>query len=263
MAFNRPASGPRAGRRPRPGDGPAARLPRRSSASCCRTTSCSTAPSPRTSRFARPDATRAEIRAVGRDRPLRRVHRAGSPQGYDTVVGERGVQALGRPAAARRDRARDPGRPAHPDPRRGDLEPRQRERGADPGRPAARCGTAARRSSSRTGSRPSAAPTRSWCSKAGEIVERGTHAELLAAERPLPAALRQAVPLRDRPLHQSRRGLHAGAGAGFGSGTGGTTEPLMTQAPVTRDASNPEQLRRRQVAQWLQAESCKGMIDEA
>ncbi len=44
--------------------------------------------------------------------------------------------AVGRAAAARRDRARDPGRPAHPDPRRGDVEPRQRERGADPGRPA-------------------------------------------------------------------------------------------------------------------------------
>ena len=45
----------------------------------------------------------------------------------------------------------------------------------------------------------------------GEIVERGTHAELLAHGRPLPAALRQAVPLRAGPVHQSRRGLHAGA----------------------------------------------------
>ena len=48
--------------------------------------------------------------------------------------------------------------------------------------------------------------------EAGEIVERGTHAELLARERPLPAAVRQAVQVRDRSLHQPGRGLHAGAG---------------------------------------------------
>ena len=47
----------------------------------------------------------------------------------------------------------------------------------------------------------------------GEIVERGTHDELLARGRPLPAALRQAVQLRARPVHQSGRGLHAGAAA--------------------------------------------------
>ena len=46
-------------------------------------------------------------------------------------------QAVGRAAAARVDRARDSGQPAHPDPRRGDVEPRQRERADDPGRPAA------------------------------------------------------------------------------------------------------------------------------
>ena len=48
----------------------------------------------------------------------------------------------------------------------------------------------------------------------GEIVERGTHAELLALRRPLPAAVRQAVQARDRPLHQPGRGLHARAGEG-------------------------------------------------
>ncbi len=45
-------------------------------------------------------------------------------------------EAVGRPAPAHRHRAGDPGRPAHPDSRRGDVEPRQRERGADPGWPA-------------------------------------------------------------------------------------------------------------------------------
>ena len=131
-------------------------------------------------------ATRKPARVDGRDRRQAAGSRTatsssrGSPQGYDTIVGERGVQAVGRPAPARGDRARHPRRSAHPDPRRSDLEPRQRERSADPGRPATRCGGAARRSSSRTGCRRSAAPTRSWCSKQGEIVERGTHDELLA-----------------------------------------------------------------------------------
>ena len=45
----------------------------------------------------------------------------------------------------------------------------------------------------------------------GEIVERGTHAELHRAGRPLPHALRQAVQVRGRPLHQPGRGLHARA----------------------------------------------------
>ena len=47
--------------------------------------------------------------------------------------------------------------------------------------------------------------------EAGQIVERGTHAELLALGRPLPAALRQAVQLRGGSVHQPGRGLHAGA----------------------------------------------------
>ena len=85
-------------------------------------------------------------------------------------------QALGRPAPARRDRARDPRRPAHPDPRRGDVEPRQRERGDDPGRPA----LAARGPHDVRDRAPALdhprAPTRSSCSRGGEIVERGTHA---------------------------------------------------------------------------------------
>ena len=43
----------------------------------------------------------------------------------------------------------------------------------------------------------------------GEIVERGTHEELLAAQWTLPAAVRQAVQARDQPLHEPGRGLDA------------------------------------------------------
>ncbi len=38
--------------------------------------------------------------------------------------------------------------------------------------------------------------------EAGEIVERGTHVGAAGAERALPAAVRQAVPVRDGSLHQ-------------------------------------------------------------
>ena len=57
-----------------------------------------------------------------------RVHRAAARTGYDTEVGERGVQPVGRPAAADRVRAGAARRAADPDPRRGDLERRRAHR---------------------------------------------------------------------------------------------------------------------------------------
>ena len=93
--------------------------------------------------YSRPDASREEV-----VRAARAAHCdefvSGLEHGYETLVGERGRQALRGPAPAGRDRAGRPRRPAAPDPRRGHLEPGQRERGARPGRAGAGCGRAAR-----------------------------------------------------------------------------------------------------------------------
>ena len=165
MAFNRPTQGiVRVDGRDLD-DAAAHRLPPRISASCCRTTSCSTAPSPRTSATARRTRRSADIERVSRiahaDEFIEQFEK-----GYDTVVGERGVRLSGgqrqRVAIARAILA-DPRDPAA---RRGDVEPRQRERSDDPGRPAVAAARAGRRSSSRTGCRRFAAPIRSSCSRA-------------------------------------------------------------------------------------------------
>ena len=110
--------------------------------------------------YGRKDATAEEIRRGRPHRPRGRVHRRVREEVRHDRGGAR-RQAVGRAAAAGRDRARDPGGPAHPRAGRSDVEPRQRERGADPGWAAFAARRAARRSSSRTGSRRSGAPTRS------------------------------------------------------------------------------------------------------
>ena len=83
------------------------------------------------------------IASAGRTRARRRSRRrpravgggrrssAAARRASTTEVGERGVAAVGRPAAARRVRAGAAGRAADPDPRRGDLERRRPDRAAD------------------------------------------------------------------------------------------------------------------------------------
>ena len=166
--------------------------------------------------YAEPHATRDEIVAVSRIAHCDEFIQ-GFEHGYDTIVGERGVRLVGRPAAARRDRAGDSCRPPHPDPRRGHLQPRQRERGDDPGRPEI---AAPRPDDVRDRAPAVDDPQRGSDSRArARRDRRARHARRAAGKgRALPAALRQAVSLREGPLHQPGRGLHARAGSDCAGG---------------------------------------------
>ena len=75
--------------------------------------------------YARPDATPDEIERAAR---LANAHDfiAALPQGYATLVGERGVKLSGGERQRVAHRPRLPGRRADPDPGRGDLQPRHR-----------------------------------------------------------------------------------------------------------------------------------------
>ncbi len=125
----RPARGRGARRRQRPARDRPRRTTAASSASCCRTRSCSPAPSPTTCASPRPDASDEQVRetaAADRARPRRRA----LPEGSTTPCA-RAARPVGGRAAADLDRPRAARRPAHPDPRRGDLEHRPPDRGAD------------------------------------------------------------------------------------------------------------------------------------
>jgi ABC-type multidrug transport system fused ATPase/permease subunit len=129
--------------------------------------------------YARPGATRAEIESVARIAHCDEFVRVRGGLRHRRRRARR--EAVGRPAPAHRDRARDSRRPADPHPRRGHLEPRQRERGADPGRPAhAAPWPHDVRHRAPAVDDPSA--DQILVLEAGEIVERGTHDELIARD---------------------------------------------------------------------------------
>ena len=117
-------------------------------------------------RFAWPEASDEEIEDAAR---TARIHDLieSLPEGYDTVVGERGYRFSGgekqRMAIARTILRNPPVLVL--DEATSSLDTQTEARG--PGRARAARPRGARRSRSRTGSRPSATPTRSWCSTTG------------------------------------------------------------------------------------------------
>ena len=132
------------------------------SASCCRSRSCSSARSPRTSPTAGP--TPRARRSSPRPAPRRPTSSScACRDGYDSLVGERGQSPLRRRAAADLDRPGAADRPAHPDPRRGHLVGRHRDRARDPGGARQPDPAAAPRSPSPTASARCARPTAWSC----------------------------------------------------------------------------------------------------
>ncbi len=83
--------------------------------------------------YGRPGASREQVEAAAK---AAHIHAfiAATPKGYDTMVGERGLEAVGRREAARGDRAHAAEKPADPDLRRSHLGARLGQRARHPGR---------------------------------------------------------------------------------------------------------------------------------
>ena len=177
-------------------------------------------------RYGRKDATMEEIREVARiahaDEFIERFEK-----GYDTIVGERGVKLSGgqrqRVAIARAILA-DP-RILILDEATSSLDS-ESEAMIQDGLKALRHGRTTFVIAHRLSTIRSA--DQILVLEHGEIVERGTHAELLALGGRYRTLYDKQYTLRSRPLHQPGRGLHARASKGEGA-----FDPPAEQRAVT------------------------------
>ena len=166
--------------------------------------------------YAKPHASRDDIKSVSRIAHCDEFVEA-FEKGYDTIVGERGVRLSGgqrqRVAIARAILA-DP-KILILDEATSSLDS-ESEALIQDGLKALRRGRTTFVIAHRLSTIQSA--DQILVLEGGEIVERGTHDELHREGRPVPPAVRQAVQVRTRSLHQPRRGFHAGTGRCHRSG---------------------------------------------
>ena len=138
-------------------------------------------------RFARPEASDEEIEEAARAAQIHELI-ASLPGGLRHGGRRARLPLLRRREAAHRDRAHDAAQPADPRPRRGDLVARHADRARSCRRRSSACRQGARRSRSRTGSRPCGTPTRSSCSTAAASWRSERYDELIARGWPLRGA---------------------------------------------------------------------------
>ncbi len=130
--------------------------------------------------YGRPDATDDD---VVRAATLAEAHTfiSALPDGYDTIVGRAGPEALRRAAPAAHHRPGHPARPCRAGARRGHLSGRQRDRGRHPAVARPRLGRTARTIVIAHRLSTVRHAHRIHVLEAGRVVEAGTHEELVDA----------------------------------------------------------------------------------